>query len=113
MLSLDENISFKIVKQISQDFPGSRHVRDISLTNSSDFTIWDYARKESLSIVTFDNDFINISLLKGWPPKIILLKSGNRTTAEIASILLSHKAAIIDFLSLAEFELLSCLEIRQ
>jgi predicted nuclease of predicted toxin-antitoxin system len=113
MLLLDENISFKIVRQIVQDFPRSTHVRDIGLKNSSDFAIWEYAKQHSLTIVTFDNDFVNISLLKGWPPKIILLKSGNRSTAEITSMLLSHKAEIIDFLSLAEFELLSCLEIRQ
>ena len=57
MFLLDENISFKVAKLIAEVYPNVIHVRDTGLTNVSDFQIWDYAKTNNLSIVTFDNDF--------------------------------------------------------
>ena len=111
MFLIDENISFKVAKLISEAYPGIVHVRDIGLTNVSDLQIWEYAKTNNLSIITFDNDFLNISLLKGYPPKIILLKVGNRSTKEIASILISQQEIIGEFLNEPSFKSLACLEI--
>ena len=112
MFLLDENISFKVAKLIEEVYSNVVHVRDVQLINASDFLIWDYARANNLSIVTYDNDFLNISLLKGSPPKIILLKSGNRTTKQIAMLLISHKEIINEFLTESVLTSVACLEIR-
>ena len=41
---------------------------------------------------------------KGFPPKIILLKTGNQSTRYIASILIKHKAEISQFITSTESE---------
>ena len=112
MFLLDENISFKVAKLIEEVYPNVVHVRDVALVNVSDMRIWEYAKTNNLSIVTYDNDFLNISLLKGSPPKIILLKSGNRATKEIAMLLISYKDLITEFLSEGLLETVNCLEIK-
>ena len=62
-------------------------------------------------IVTFDSDFYNISLIKGHPPKIIWIRTGNLTTAEIAEILCQRKVDIEHFLFKEAYKDLSCIEI--
>lgn len=76
-LLFDQNISFRILKKIEKDFPEARQVRSIQLENKTDFEIWNYCKENNFSIVTFDADFFDISLLKGHPPKIIWIRSGN------------------------------------
>ena len=112
MLLLDENISYKVSKLISDFFPNVIHVRNIGLNNSSDYEIWDYAKSENLAIVTFDNDFLNISVLKGCPPKVILLKFGNRSTQDLVNSILFNQEIIIEFLTKSELKDLGCLEIK-
>jgi predicted nuclease of predicted toxin-antitoxin system len=43
---------------------------------------------------------------KGFPPKIILLRTGNQSTKYIAGILSKHKNEIIDFLANEEYGVL-------
>lgn len=65
----------------------------------------------SLLIATFDSDFYDISLIKGHPPKIIWIRTGNLTTAEIAEILYQRKIDIEHFLFNEANKDLSCIEI--
>jgi len=53
-LLFDQNISPKIVKQLSDFFPLSTHVRFEELQNASDIDIFEYAKANDLTIVTFD-----------------------------------------------------------
>lgn len=50
MFLLDENISFKVAKQIAEVYSNVIHVSSVGLINSSDFQIWEYARNYDLSI---------------------------------------------------------------
>lgn len=97
-LLFDQNISFKIIKKIEDLFPESKQVRILNLENKDDFFIWQYARQNNFCIVTFDSDFIDISTLKGFPPKIIWLRTGNNTTNFIADKIREHHSSINDFL---------------
>ena len=45
-----------------------------------------------------DSDFIDISVLNGFPPKIIWLRIGNSTTKKIVQTLRSNHVVINDFL---------------
>lgn len=54
---------------------------------------------------------LNLATLKGHPPKIILLKTGNRTTIEIASLLIKNKDLIDSFLEDKNYSMVACLEI--
>ena len=68
-LLFDQNISFRLLNQISDDFPDTLQVKEAGFENSSDSEIWEYARKHNFTIVTFDSDFYDLSVIKGFLPK--------------------------------------------
>ena len=69
-------------------------------------------KRYGYTIVTFDADFYDISLVKGVPPKIIWLRTGNTQTSNIAEILESNADVIKEFISGKEYEELGCLELK-
>lgn len=111
-LLFDQNISFRITKKLIDLFPDCKHVSDCGLMDSTDSEIWDYAKRQDYSIVTFDADFYDISVINGHPPKIIWIRSGNLTTKNIVQLLMHHHHSIKDFLTNDDFKELSCLEIE-
>jgi predicted nuclease of predicted toxin-antitoxin system len=48
-------------------------------------------------IVTKDSDFSELSLLRGFPPKVIWIRIGNCTTNDIESLIRSHTKEIENF----------------
>lgn len=110
-LLFDQNISFRIIQKIKEDFPNSKQVSELGLEESSDDKIWKFAKENNFTVVTFDSDFFEISNLKGHPPKIIWLRTGNTTTKNIIEILQQKKEIIIDFISNPLYSEISCLEI--
>lgn len=82
-LLFDQNISFRIVNKLKDYFPDCKHVSDVWLKNCDDPDIWIYAHDHNFVIVTFDSDFYDISLLNGFPPKIIWIRTGNLTTLQV------------------------------
>jgi predicted nuclease of predicted toxin-antitoxin system len=105
-LLFDQNISFSIVKRIEDIFPGSISVRDLGYENPHDFDIWKFAKSNNLCIVTFDSDFIDLSNLRGFPPKIIWLRLGNTSTKNIADRIRVEGINIIEFLNSSEIAFL-------
>ena len=110
-LLFDQNISFRVLKKLDKIFSGSEQVKDLGLQDFSDKQIWNYAKENNFSIVTFDSDFFDLANLFGHPPKIIWLRTGNRKTNEIAELLVSKSEIILDFLSNPIYKELSCIEI--
>lgn len=98
-LLFDQNISYKVKRKLQETFPESSHVSNVGLHNSTDIEIWNFAKENNFCIVTFDYDFIDFSILKGSPPKIIIIRKGNVKTDILVSILLSHKSQIFDFIN--------------
>ena len=109
-LLFDQNISFRILENISHLFLDAKQVRVLGLENASDTEIWEYAKKNNYCIVTFDSDFFDIASLKGHPPKIIWLRIGNTTTSNLEKVLISKSKIISDFISNPEFKEIACLE---
>lgn len=97
-LLLDQNLSFKINKGIKDIFPDPKHVSDLGLIQSNDLDIWNYAKNNNFCIVTLDSDFIDISVLNGFPPKIIWFRIGNSSTEHIIQIIKNNHLVIKDFL---------------
>lgn len=89
-LLLDQNLSPKLIKRINDRFPGSEHVYNINLSTATDLEVWEYAKDHRFMIVSKDADFSELSLINGFPPKIIWIKRGNCSTSTIESILYSH-----------------------
>lgn len=96
-LLLDVNLSFRLLRRLEPAFPGSRHVDRITLPSRTDHSIWDYAGFHGFIIVSKDNDFRQLSFLKGPPPKTIWLSIGNTGTDAIGDLLLRHQDRIAAF----------------
>ncbi len=86
-LLFDHNLSRKLVRRLSDLFPDSTQTGLIGLAASPDATVWEHARKNGFGIVTLDADFADLSLLRGHPPKVIWLRCGARTVAEVEEFL--------------------------
>jgi predicted nuclease of predicted toxin-antitoxin system len=98
-LLLDENLSPRLVRALADLFPGSVHVHDCGLGESADSHVWDFAREESLTILSKDSDFCELSALRGSPPKVIWLHIGNCSTGEIEAVLRRFAVAIAEFIN--------------
>ena len=101
-LLFDENVSPRLVAALSDEFPGSVHVRDIGLARATDATIWAYARAHGLAILSKDSDFHQVSFLRGPPPKVIWIRRGNCSTADIEALLRFNRTEILAFEADAE-----------
>ena len=64
-------------------FPSSTHVR----------------RQEGLVLVTKDEDFLDLSVTRGCPPKVVCLAIGNASNAATAILLLQQAETIERFCS--------------
>ena len=73
--------------------------------------IWEFAKSNGYTLVTFDSDFYDLSVVNGSPPKIIWLRIGNSSTGNIAKVLLDNQELIKDFVVDRNYKDLSCLEI--
>lgn len=97
-LLFDQNISFRIVKELENTFTGCSHISNFGLLDRNDIQIWNFAKENNFCIVTFDYDFIDLSVLNGSPPKMIIIKTGNTKTDQLISILKSYEPHIKEFL---------------
>ena len=94
---LDANISWKLVNILSPVFGDCVHIDLIGLTAPiEDKDIWKYALNNGYIIITKDNDFLDLLELKGFPPKVVLLKTGNNSSRALADLLISAKSKIED-----------------
>ena len=95
----DSKVSRMMIKAIIKDhFPDSVHVSSIRTSRFSDLDIWTYAKNNELTIVTYDEDFYEWQLFRGYPPKIIWLRFGNAKTEVIAKELIYNIEQIRNFM---------------
>jgi predicted nuclease of predicted toxin-antitoxin system len=89
-LLIDQNLSPRLVDRLADVFPNSGHVYQLGLDRASDEEVWAYARDNEFIIVTKDADFSELGTLRGFPPKVIWIRAGNCTTAQIEALLRLH-----------------------
>ncbi|MDR1339172.1 MAG: DUF5615 family PIN-like protein [Prevotellaceae bacterium] len=97
-LLFDQNISFRILRLLPEDFANCQQVRSVGLNDCKDVEIWKFAKLNGFTVVTFDADFFDISILRGFPPKIIWLRTGNLTTSDIAERIILNSLNIAFFI---------------
>jgi predicted nuclease of predicted toxin-antitoxin system len=96
-LLLDANISWRLIKLLQQSGVDCVHAEQTNLPiPASDSAIWKFAKEQHYIIVTNDEDFVNLSNLNGFPPKVVLLKTGNQRTDYLKEIIVKHLAAIAE-----------------
>lgn len=96
-LLFDENLSPRLIEQLSDLYPGSAHVHQCGLGSTDDAAIWEYAKSNGFAIVSKDSDFEERSILWGSPPKIIWIRARNCSSAEVESLLRSAFSAVKRF----------------
>ena len=96
-LIADENISWRLKKLLPhwEILPSNEIKIGQRLT---DLVIWQFAKANQYTILTFDEDFSEIQTLFSYPPKIIWLRTGNTSTKEISGLLLKFKDEITAFI---------------
>jgi len=106
-LLLDENLSHKLVPRLSSRFPGTVHVEEVGLRGRPDDVIWEYAAETGLILVSKDDDFRQLSFLRGHPPKVVWLVVGNAGTAAIAELLIGSYGLIAAFVQRSDDAILT------
>jgi len=106
-LLLDANLSWRLVKILKNEFEELIHVDILNLSKpAKDYEIWNHALKNDFAIISNDDDFNILSQRLGFPPKVILLKTGNQSTQYIANLLITRIKDISDFIDYPEYGLL-------
>ena len=96
-LLFDQNLSPKLVHLLKDLYPGSVHVQSAGLDCAGDDVIWIYARDNDFVIVTKDEDYNTISVVRGFPPKVIWLLLGNCKTSQVEAVFRANHPAIEAF----------------
>ena len=96
-LLFDHNLSPRLVDRLADRYPASSHVLLVGLERDFDHVVWAYAQANGYTIVTKDADFSDMSVLRGFPPKVIWLRLGNCTTAEVERTLRANADVIKGF----------------
>jgi predicted nuclease of predicted toxin-antitoxin system len=97
-LLLDENLSPRLVESLGDLYPGSQHVHAVGLGEADDSDVWNFAKAHGFAIATKDSDFAERGVLERDPPKVLWIRLGNCSTAEIETVLRSQFEAIRGFL---------------
>ena len=97
-LLLDENISWRLAAYLRPHCAAVLHVRDISLDNSPDTSIWRYARQQGYDVLTKDEDFLRLVLADGFPPRVVAVQNAQVPVAKLAEFLLARLPQIREFL---------------
>ncbi len=95
-LLFDQNLSPKLIEKLTDLYPNSDHLDLLGLGTADDVLVWEHARRNNFVVVTKDADFADLSVLRGFPPKVIWIRRGNCSTANIERILRDHSAEIED-----------------
>jgi predicted nuclease of predicted toxin-antitoxin system len=93
----DHNLSQRLVRSLADVFPNATQTSLLGFNRAIDLDIWEYARINDFIVVTLDKDFADMSFVRGAPPKVIWLRCGNSTVAEVDALLRANLKAIREF----------------
>lgn len=96
-LLFDQNLSFRLVRELNGIFAECAQVARQGLANAHDQEVWQFAKDRDFILVSQDADFAEMALLRGPPPKVIWLRCGNRPTDFVADLLRRHRDSIHQF----------------
>jgi predicted nuclease of predicted toxin-antitoxin system len=96
-LFFDEPLSEELCTALADIFPGSLHIRLLGYGGAADAVIWELARQHECLVVSKDEDFQRLAILRGAPPKFVWIRLGNCTTDDVAQLLRRHREDITRF----------------
>jgi predicted nuclease of predicted toxin-antitoxin system len=96
-LLLDHNLSHKLVDRLADTYPDSTQTRLLDFARATDPEIWFHARTHDFVIVSKDNDFAELAVLRGAPPKVVWLRLGNCSSSAVEQLLRQNVEVIEEF----------------
>lgn len=111
-LLFDEQLAEDLCDLLRDAFPESQHVRLPDCGGVSDERVLQLAIEHKCVLVTKDEDFHRLSVLRGGSPKVVWIRLGNCATADIASLLLEHRGDIQRFVDPEEATFLELGSVR-
>jgi predicted nuclease of predicted toxin-antitoxin system len=96
-LLLDQNLSRKLVPELQARYPGSTHVYLLRLHTADDSYLWYYARQHGFTLATKNTDMVDLCVFRGAPPKVLWVRTGNCSTAEISELFARNERRIAEF----------------
>jgi predicted nuclease of predicted toxin-antitoxin system len=107
VLLLDANLSWRLTDPLKSHFGKVYHAEHLDLNQpAKDIELWEFACQEDATIVSNDNDFYKLSLIKGFPPKVVILRTGNQSNKYLLDLIIKHKNDILDLYKSNEYGLL-------
>ena len=93
-LLFDENLCEALLPALADLYPGSLHVRALGHGGATDMDVWTLAAREGCILVTRDEDFLQLSVVRGAPPKVvwIWIGLGNCSNTALVGLLRSRHA---------------------
>lgn len=86
-LLFDENLAARLAEMLADAYPGSAAVELVGLKGASDEAVWVHAATHDFVLVTKDEDFHRLAVLRGFPPKVIWIRLGNCGTTDVGRLL--------------------------
>ena len=74
---VDNHLPIELVRWFESKDHKATHVRDVQLNRAQDVAIWNYAAQNSFVIVTKDEDFADLVLLRSETVSVVWLHIGN------------------------------------
>jgi predicted nuclease of predicted toxin-antitoxin system len=96
-LLFDENLAPRLVTALADLYPGSAHVCGVGLAGTADLAVWEHAGAGGFLLVSKDEDFHRLSVLRGFPPKVVWIRLGNCSTSEIEQLLRKRFEQVVAF----------------
>ncbi len=96
-LLFDQNLSHRLVTELENEFPDSKHLRDFAMAEAEDWEVWAFAASNGFVITTKDSDFYQRSLIHGPPPKVLWIRIGNADTSTIVAAFRNKLSSIHAF----------------
>ena len=96
-LLLDENLSESLVGMLTDIFPDTQHVRTVGLEGADDRQVWNFSARNNRIIVSKDSDFREFAMIFESEIKVIWIRLGNCSTANIHLLLRNKFGEICAF----------------
>ena len=95
-LLFDQNLSPRLPRRLADLYPGSAHVFELGLDKADDLEVWEHARQNGFAITSKDSDFNELSVVHGFPPKVVWIRRGNCSSSEIEVMLREEYESLRD-----------------
>lgn len=105
---VDAQLPRRLAEQLAAFGHDVIHTRDLPLANCTpDRAITELAVRDLRVVITKDRDFVDSFVLRGEPPKLLLISTGNITNLELEALIAANLPQIVHALSQNAFVELS------